>query len=152
MKEEFRKFLEENGFLPLSNWECLDLLHVRPLSFKDKKQTFSKIRKNVGRKKGLYVYEKDGEVLYVGKGNLFSRIKSHYIESYDERGGDAKSKPWYVFFSSHQGRVKIYWRELRGEQIRTIIEQMLDYILKPKFQSFKKKYELKAKEKERQRY
>lgn len=146
MREEFRKFLEQNGFLPLSNWECFEILHIEPLSPKDRKQTFSKIRKNVRRKNGLYVYEKDGEILYVGKGKLFDRIKSHYIESYKEISGDVDSKDWYEFFSSHHGRVKIYWKESEGEQIRTIIEQMLDYVLKPKFDSFREGYELKERE------
>lgn len=149
MRKEFRKFLEENSFLPLCNWECFDLLHVKPLSLKDKRQTFSKIRSNVGRKNGLYVYEKDDKILYVGQGRLFDRIKSHYEESCGiSRDTNPKSKAWYDFFSSHQGRVKIYWKELEGEQIRTIIEQMLDYVLNPKFDSFKKKYEVKEKEKE----
>lgn len=140
MREEFRKFLEENRFLPLSDWECFEILHVKPLSLKDKRQTSSKIMRNVGKKNGLYVYEKDGETLYVGKGKpLFKRIRSHYEESYREINGDANSKAWYEFFSSHQGKVKIYWKELEGEQIRTIIEQMLDYLLKPKFESFRKK-------------
>jgi len=144
MKKEFRRFLEENGFLPLSNWECFEIRHVKPLSPKDKRQAYSKITRNVGRKNGLYIYEKDGEILYVGKGKPLSyRIKDHYRKSYYEISEDANFKPWYEFFSSHQGRLKIYWRELKGEQNRTIVEQILDYVLNPKFDSFRRRYEPK---------
>jgi len=152
MRKEFRKFLEENSFLPLSNWEYFEIRHVKSFSPKDQRQAYSEISRNVGRKNGLYIYEKDGEILYVGKGKpLHHRIKDHYRESYYEITEHPNSKPWLEFFSSHEGRLKIYWRELKGEQERTIIEQILTYVLKPKFPPFKEKYELEEKEKERQR-
>jgi hypothetical protein len=102
-------------------------------------------------KTGVYVYEKNGETLYVGKGNpMYSRIKSHFIESCQEVPGDTKYKTWHKFFSKHRGDVRIYWKEMEDEKIRKIIEQMLNYVLRPEFESFRKEYELKEREKEKQ--
>jgi len=63
----------------------------------------------------------------------------------------SKYKTWHAFFSKHRGKVKVYWKELKDETIRKIIEQMLNYVLKPKFESFRKEHESKEKKRKRKR-
>jgi hypothetical protein len=142
MKSKFKKFLEGNKFYPLSDssWNTFELYH----GYQEyKRRNYLKIKKNVGGKKGIYVYEKDGVILYVGKGNpVYSRIKSHYRASFEKVPGDTHNT-WHAFFSKHCGKVKIYWKELEDERVRRIIEQMLTYVLEPSFEYFRKEYESK---------
>ena len=135
MKKKIRKFLEDNNFLPYSKWNHFELVHGNP---DYKKEVEKEIRRNVGTKNGLYIYERNGELLYIGKGKpLFVRIKSHYMESYTNVPGD-RTGVWHKFFSLHKGKVRIYWKELEDEKIREIIEEILTYVLNPKFETFKK--------------
>jgi len=135
MKNKIKQFLEDNDLLPISNWHSFEVIH-RDMSPEDSKG-LDEIKDIVLEKNGLYVYEKDGIILYVGKGkSLFDRIKNHYISSYQEVSGDTKNKKWHRFFSSNQGKLRIYWKELEDEKTRQVIEKMLDYILEPTFKSF----------------
>lgn len=99
----------------------------------------------------VYVYEKSGERLYVGRGHpLRSRVKSHYQESY-KKAKDQRSAVWHEFFSKHTGKMTIYWKKLENEETRKAVEPMLDYVLKPKFDEFKKKYLIQRRKKEKPR-
>ena len=132
-KEKIKKFLEDNNFLPISrpHWEFFVLSHG---DRSKKERNIKKIKGNVKKKRGLYAYKKDGKLLYVGKAkSLFGRIKSHYIESFEEVKGDTKEKSryganlWHRFFEKHSGEVEIYWQELEDEKERQIIEKMIQY-------------------------
>jgi hypothetical protein len=73
-----------------------------------------------------YLYERKGEVLYIGKGKpIFNRVKSHYIESYREVGGDTKDKKWHRFFSKYNGPITVYISEIEREVDRRIVEMIL---------------------------
>jgi len=145
MKEKIEKFLKGNNFLPLNKWNYFEIIHKSiPPDNREKKNDFKKIRDQLLAKNGLYIYEKNKKIIYVGKGKpMFNRIKNHYILAYQELPGDSKNKIWHKFFSrkTNLGKLKVYWKEQEEEKVRQIIEKMLDYILKPKFNSFFKKYE-----------
>jgi hypothetical protein len=61
--------------------------------------------------------------------------------------GDTKKKSkfganlWYRFFSENRGMVTIYWKELKEEKERQIIEKMLELVLLQsiEFEEFKRK-------------
>jgi len=135
MKQKIEEFLEDNDLLPISSWHSFEIIH-RDILTEDLKE-LDKIKDIVSGKNGLYIYEKDGTILYIGKGKpLFDRIKNHYISSYQEVSGDTKDKKWHRFFSANQGKLRIYWRELEDEETRQVIEKMLSYILTPVFELF----------------
>lgn len=145
MKEKIRKFLKDNNFLPLTKWRTFEVIHKSiPPKNKENKNDLNSIKNHVSGGKGLYIYEKDRRIIYIGKGNpLFNRIKNHYISAYQEVPGDTKDKIFHKFFSSKRnlGKLKIYWKKEREEKVRLIIEKMLDYTLSPTFNSFKEKYD-----------
>lgn len=141
-EREFRHRVEELlktcRLLLLSNWKSFELSHGS-----QQQQTYDVIRKNVGKNYGVYVYEKDGKCLYVGKGKpLFSRVKSHYLESWKKAPGD-RTDIWYRFFSLHKGKVKIFWTKIEDKEIRDIVERMLTHLLKPKFEPYKEDYRMR---------
>jgi len=138
MKEKIAEFLEDNGFLPITKWHSFEIIH-KDICPEDS-QDIDRIRDIVSDNNGLYVYEKDGTIMYVGKGKpLFDRIKNHYVSSYQEVPGDTKDKRWHRFFLSHQGKIRIYWKELEDEETRQVVEKMLGYVLSPIFESFSTK-------------
>ena len=144
MKEKIKKFLKDNDLLPLSRWNYFEIVHggISPTDIQ-KEADYLKIRNHVLGKSGLYVYEKDKKVIYVGKAkSLFGRIKNHYVSSHKEAADDTKNKLRHRFFSSRRnlGKLKIYWKEQEGEEIRKIIEKMMDYVLEPEFNNFREKY------------
>ena len=138
-KNRFELFLKNNSFLPFENWDFFDLEHGDKTIFKNNSE---KIRKEVDKKSGIYVYKKERDVLYVGKAaSLFVRLKSHNRESFEPVPGDTKHKTWHKFFSRNKGKLLVYWKEVTLENDRVVIEKMLEYILEPKFEFFKKKFE-----------
>jgi len=143
MKNEFKLFLKKNGFLPIETWSNFEIIHGKA------NEDFVKIIKNnVSDKDGVYIYIKERNILYVGKAKpLWGRIKSHFRESYEEVSGDTKLKTWHKFFSNKNniGLVKILYKEVPEELERQIIEKMLDYVLCPTFNDFRRKLEKKCK-------
>lgn len=139
MKRKIKKFLEDNNFLPLNKWKSFKIVYKVPKGIQEEKDCLKYIKGNVLDRSGLYVFEKEKKIIYVGKGNpLFNRIRDHYILSYRELSGDDKYKTYHRFSSSHLGsRLKVYWIEQEDEKIRQIIEKMLDYVLEPEFNSFR---------------
>lgn len=136
MKQKIEEFLKNNDLLPIINWHSFEVVHkdTSPESSKD----LDEIKDIISGKNGLYIYEKDGVIIYVGKGKpIFSRIRNHYISSYQKVSGDTKDDRWHRFFSSHRGNLKIYWKTVEGEEMRHIYEMMLHHVLNPKFNSFK---------------
>lgn len=149
MERKIKKFLKDNDFLPLSRWNNFKIIHrhITPKS-QEKKNDFNIIKNHVSKKNGLYIYEKNRKIIYVGKGKpLSNRIKNHYISAYQEVLGDTKDKIWHNFFSSEEnlGELRIYWRELQKEKDRQIIEKILHYILNPTFNLFYKKMKKESK-------
>ena len=75
--------------------------------------------------------------MYIGKGKpIFNRVKSHYIESYREVGGDTEDNRWHRFFSTYNGPITVYVSEIEREADRKIIEMILQEFHKPVFANF----------------
>lgn len=81
---------------------------------------------------GVYVYEKQGVIYYVGEGNLADRIRQHYTESYSTTKRKQHEK-WYKFFSSNLGLFNVHWINVEDKYERTAIESMLTIVLEPEF-------------------
>lgn len=142
IRKQLEDFLKNNGFLSLNKWRSFEIEHSGkpPANRKEQQEIYRLVKDNVLNKCGLYVYTKNKKILYIGKGKpLFNRIKDHYWLSYKELSGDNKNKTWHKFFSSHLGRLKVYWKELEGEEERIIFEKILIYLLKPEFEIFQRK-------------
>lgn len=135
MRKIVESLLKRNRYLPLSIWKPFKLKHGDKANLKE---NIKKIKKEVQRRKGLYVYRKDGRILYVGEGKLFDRINSHYRESLNMKRAEA----WCEFFSGkrNNGEVEIYWKEEGKEENRKVLESLLEYVLNPKFPLFKKEF------------
>lgn len=73
---------------------------------------------------------------------MLSRIKSHYVESWKKAPGD-RTDIWYRFFSSHKGKVKIFWTKIEDKEIRDIVERMLTHLLKPEFESYREDHRMR---------
>lgn len=133
-------YLEEERILPISKetWESFIIDHCCPDNEQSRKLQCDFIKEQVKQKSGIYIYMKDDKCLYVGKAKfLFSRIKSHYIESFSPVSGDTPDMRWHRFFLKHQGEVEIYWKEFQSEDERVIIERILTKLLRPVFLTFK---------------
>jgi hypothetical protein len=121
---------EENG------WNLLRISHEAPSKKKFERNFRDKIRKEIGNRNGLYVYQdsKTHLPLYVGEGNIARRIESHYKESYLEPG----NSKWIAFFNEHRVKMDVYWVELEiDKSIRRFVERMLEKNLNPKFICYK---------------
>lgn len=137
-KEKIKQFLETNKFLPISEWPSFELDHGNSAI---ETENCRKIKTEIANKSGLYIYQKDGRTLYIGKAkSLLGRLKSHYHESFKDPA-HARFKPWYDFFSSdiNKGHVKIFWKEVEKEEERQILEKMLEYLTPSEFMAFKNK-------------
>ncbi len=138
--EKFESILVEEDFLPVSKekWSSFQITHCQPDDNEMKMEQFKFIKKQVGKKAGVYIYIKDKSILYIGKAKgLNNRLKSHYIESFSTVPGDTKDNRWHRFFSQHQGEVNVLWKEVETEEERQIIEIILTHIMKPVFLSFR---------------
>lgn len=136
IKKNIKECLEKLGFWPLHKYERLTICHGKKPREKEREEKRRFIKEQVGETKGIYVYRKSGDVVYVGKGNpLRYRLFSHYRESFEEVPGDTKTKRWHKFFSQkkYSGEVDIFWKEVVDEDARKVIEKMLAYVLSPEF-------------------
>ncbi|MED0670371.1 hypothetical protein P4S95_09085 [Aneurinibacillus aneurinilyticus] len=142
MRKSIQEFLISKSFLPLDdvNWNSFRIIHNQPKDEEEKSKTRKQICDKTSNKNGLYVYENDrGEILYVGKGKpIKSRLLRHYEKLYRETGEAVRNE----FFLANQGKLKIYWKELEQEEDRRIVEQMLDFVLKPKFNEWRKRAQM----------
>jgi hypothetical protein len=141
-KINYKALLRITGHQDYKSWPSLQLVHEPPGDRNEEKRVFSRIdsfcRKQSERVSGVYLYERKGEVLYIGKGNpIFNRIKSHYIESYREVGGDTQDNKWHRFFSEYNGPVTAYISEIEREADRRIVEMILQEYHEPVFSKFK---------------
>lgn len=131
---------KDEQILPINqdNWRVFKLTHCLPKDEYIRKEQYTYIKQNVGKRAGIYIYYKDDKCLYIGKAKLlFDRIKSHYIESFEPVPGDTKDMRWHRFFAGNQGDVLVYWKEFESEEERQIVELLLTKILKPFFLNFK---------------
>ena len=138
----YKALLKTIGLQDYKSWPSLQLVHTPPADRNEEKQVFSLIdrlcRKQDVRISGIYLYERQGEVLYIGKGNpIFNRVKSHYIVSYREVGGDTKDKKWHRFFSKYNGPVTAYISKIEREADRKIVEMLLQESHETVFSKFK---------------
>lgn len=106
-KEYIRKFLETNN-LPLlddkSSWNNPKILSFTSIEKHQDQKLFLQIfEKDVLEQVGLYIYEKDGEILYIGKASpLRSRLRHHFLESNERHEGAPIF--WEFFFNKiHKG-------------------------------------------------
>lgn len=134
--DSFIRVLNDEKIYPVqSNWNMFEIKH--PKSKPDlisEKEQITKIRNEVGDKKGLYCYyNNENKCLYVGKANpLYNRIKSHYRESFTLNEG--KSHQWNEFFAKHADNHKVYWIEIEDEDLRVICERLIALLEKPLFE------------------
>ena len=132
-KSQFELFLKKHGFLPLNHWNRFELEHGKRAVFESNQ---TKIKKEVGKKGGIYIYIKGEKILYIGKAvSLFVRLKSHNRESFEPVPGDRKDNGFHKFFSAKKncGKLKVYWMEVKVEEERKVFEEMLQYLLEPEF-------------------
>lgn len=139
---DYKALLKIIGVQDYKSWPSLQLVHDPPDDRNEEKQVFSLIdrhcRKQGVRISGVYLYERQGEVLYIGKGKpIFNRVKSHYIESFREVGGDTKDKRWHRFFSKYNGPITVYVFEIEREADRKIVEIILQQIYETVFSKFR---------------
>jgi hypothetical protein len=140
-KEELRRILRRDNSYAVEDWKHpIMLIHN---GIDERKTAFSKINEAIkcADLNGVYVYMKDECCLYVGKGKLIKRLHSHYLESLP---GCKLAKKWCKFFGNKEnlGEMKIFWKEMCDRKAK-VIEQMLTYVLEPKFY-LKKKKDFKA--------
>lgn len=140
MKDIIEKFLKDNELIPLLHWQSFYLNHSAPSNNTERLEVRSFIKSKIGNNKsGLYLYEDlRGNILYIGIGKLVERIDSHFLESFKQVSGDRTGK-WHRFFSSHQGRLKVYWLEIQEREEQLLLESILTYYYKPLFNTFEKK-------------
>ncbi|MBS4024006.1 MAG: hypothetical protein KGZ79_16575 [Dethiobacter sp.] len=139
MNNLYIDFLQRISCYPIdNNWDTFMIEHKIPANQDEKAGVEQYIKSQTGRKNGLYIYKCENEFcLYIGKGKPISgRLVSHYRESFQEVPGDTKNKKWHRFFENHQGRLKVYWKELEGEDNRRVVELMLDCVLQPAFRDW----------------
>jgi hypothetical protein len=141
-KINYKALLRITGHQDYKSWPSLQLVHEPPGDRNEREIVFSNIdwfcSKQSVRISGVYLYERKGKVLYIGKGKpIFNRVKSHYIESYREVSGDTKDKRWHRFFSKYNGPVTVYVSEIEREADRRIVEMILQEYHKPVFSKFR---------------
>jgi excinuclease UvrABC nuclease subunit len=146
MKEKITCFLKKSGFLPINTkkWQSFSINHCKPAN-KERGKIKTFISDAVGDSSGIYIYKNNfGKILYVGKGNpLKNRLYSHYRESFEKVPGDTADNLWHKFFSSHKGELMVYWQQVKSEDERKILERMLEYVLNPRFSSFRRRIKTK---------
>jgi hypothetical protein len=140
-KINHHELLRITGHQDYKSWPSLQLDHEPPGDRNEEKRVFSLIdnfcRKQGKRISGVYLYERKGEVLYIGKGKpIFNRVKSHYNESYREVSGDTKTKKWHRFFSKYNGPITVYISEIGREADRKIVEMILQEFHQTVFSKF----------------
>lgn len=140
MREKINQFLRKFDYLPLEKWNSFEIIHISPKDDTERKERYKYIKNEVQNKNGLYVYKKDGKIIYIGKGKpLYNRLINHYRSCFKEVSGDTKDKIWHRFFKKYRGKLEVYWKEQEDERIRQIIEKTLDYWFDPKFNHFKER-------------
>ena len=140
MNNLYIDFLQRIGCYPIERtWNSFMIEHKVPVDQDEKVEVEAYIKSQTGRKNGLYIFEcENGNCLYIGKGKpIAGRLVSHYRESFQEVSGDTKDKKWHRFFENHQGRVKVYWKEIGGEDNRKVVELMLECVLLPAFREWR---------------
>ena len=140
MKKEITKALEAINYFPLNKknkWMPLVINHQKPKKGESSK-TYKHIRDNVKKYDGIYIFkDRSNRTLYIGKGKpIANRLIDHYKKSFTAPSKDSKYKKWNRFFSAYKGKLTVYWKEIEDEKDRIVIEQMLTYILNPKFIDF----------------
>jgi len=139
---DYKALLRTTGLQDYKFWPSLELVPEPPGDRNEEKRVFSLIdrfcSKQGVRIPGVYLYERKGEVLYIGKGNpIFNRVKSHYIVSYREVSGDTKDKRWHRFFSKYNGPITVYMFEIEREADRRIVEMILQETHETVFSKFR---------------
>ena len=130
------KFLIETKLLPIEEWNSFDITHSKYIQDKSVIEKVKKTtEKEVGIAGGLYAYINEiNELLYIGKAKkLQNRIFSHYLEAFYIPKITDKSRAWPDFFAKYAGELKVYWIDIAIEEERKIIEQMIEYIKRSKF-------------------
>lgn len=140
MKKDIKAFLKNIKILPINkkHWHTFNINHTKPI--KDERKKIKKaIINEIGNLSGIYIYKnKSSRVLYIGKGNpLKNRFYLHYRASFESVPGDTKTERWHRFWLAHKGKLTVYWKKVRNYRDQKVIEQMLEYVLAPKFIGFK---------------
>lgn len=122
MLTKYTEFLAQINFWPVNSqiWNIFELNHIPPGNENQRVEVEKQIGSMVDNKAGIYIYQ-----------SLDNRIL--YRESFVQVPGDTKDQKWHRFFVNNQGMIRIYWKQLDGEENRKIIEIMLEYLLEPEF-------------------
>jgi hypothetical protein len=140
---EFLKKLKISDYKQLP-WKFLTIKHGVSVSDKKdsksiKKEFRENVKKEIGKTfNGIYLYEKDGIILCIGKGKpIYKRVYSHYRESFEKFSGDTKYSSWHHFFSKKDniGQLTVYWIEINtgDDSASELDRQILEKIYKRKY-------------------
>jgi len=143
MKRAIKKFLQTNDFLPVdkNKWNYFKIEHKKK-TIKGRKKIWRYIKSEVKNFGGVYIYyayRNKGKPTYIGIGKrLKDRLYSHYRISFEEFSND-RTGEWHKFWSRNKGIYTVYWKRLKMEKDRKMIEQLLHYILGSKFNDWRLK-------------
>ena len=133
-KGELKRILGRDNSYAINDWK--PPLILRHNGVDERKEAYSRINDAIKNDiKGIYVYMKNEGCLYVGAGYLRQRLHSHYIESLPESKSKGRGKRWCEFFGDreNQGEMRVFWKQVDDRKAK-VIEQMLIYVLEPKFE------------------
>jgi len=131
-KGELKRILSRDKSYAVKDWK--HPLILRHNGVDERKKAFSVINDAIKNDiKGVYVYVKKEVCLYVGTGELRKRLHSHYLESLPEFKSKGRGKRWCEFFGKNLGEMRIFWKQMDDDGKAKVIEQMLIYVLEPKF-------------------
>lgn len=130
---ELKRVLKRDKSYAVKDWKYQ--LILRHNGVDERKRVFPEINKAIKNDiKGVYVYMRNGFCLYVGAGRLRERLHMHYLESIHNSKSRRGSKRHYKFFGKNLGEMRIFCKEMNEDDKKAkVIEQMLTYVLKPKF-------------------
>ena len=147
-KIDYSTFLKKLKILDYKKkpWNNFKIYHG--LSVSEKKDFWRReIKETIGKEiNGIYLYEKGGKVLYIGKGKpICNRVYKHFRESFEKVSGDTKYNRWHQFFSNknNTGELTVYWIEINAgneensELDRQIIENIYTRKYNPAFEKFR---------------
>ena len=147
-KIDYSEFLKKLKISDYQSWDKLKITHgLSSSEKKDSENTKKDFRENAKNKigkvvNGVYLYEKEDRILYIGKGKpICNRVYKHFRESFERVSGDTKYNCWHQFFSNknNTGELTVYWieinagKEKNSELDRQIIEKIYTRIYKPTF-------------------
>jgi hypothetical protein len=93
---KFELFLIENNLIPIASetWKAFQNKHTGIWQ----NDLTTKINEDLLVGLGIYVYDGQGVIYYIGQGKLAKRVVQHYIESYRRKNREKNIKNGICFF------------------------------------------------------